>query len=100
MDKSTHEEHLSQALQTKNKQFKSAVTFLTDFNGAFNVRKRNIKFYFMTSITDEDGFIQITKLPGAYEMESLNTEIKRYVIDEGHFGEANYPFTKNQISQH
>ena len=29
MDKSTHEEHLSQPLQTNNKQFKRAVTFLT-----------------------------------------------------------------------
>ena len=29
MDKSTHEEHLSQPLQTNNKQFKVAVTFLT-----------------------------------------------------------------------
>ena len=29
MDKSTHEEHLSQPLQTNNKQFKLAVTFLT-----------------------------------------------------------------------
>ena len=29
MDKSTHEEHLSQPLQTSNKQFKIAVTFVT-----------------------------------------------------------------------
>ena len=29
MDKSTHEEHLSQPLQTNNKQIKIAVTFLT-----------------------------------------------------------------------
>ena len=28
MDKSTHEEHLFQPLQTNNKQFKIAVTFL------------------------------------------------------------------------
>ena len=27
MDKSTHEEHLSQPLQTRNKHFKKAVTF-------------------------------------------------------------------------
>ena len=37
MDKSTHEEHLSQTLQTNNKQFKLAVTFLTGYNGIFNV---------------------------------------------------------------
>ena len=37
MDKSTQEEHLSQPLQTNNKQFKIAVTFLTGYNGIFNV---------------------------------------------------------------
>ena len=37
MDKSTHEEHLSQPLQTNNKQFKIAVTFLSGYNGIFNV---------------------------------------------------------------
>ena len=37
MDKSTHEDHLSQPLQTNNKQFKIAVTFLTAYNGIFNV---------------------------------------------------------------
>ena len=44
MDKSIHEEHLSQALQTNNKQFKIAVTFLTGYNGIFNVRIRIINF--------------------------------------------------------
>ena len=46
MDKSTHEEQLSQPLQTKNKQFKIAVTFLSGYNGIFNVTISNIKFYF------------------------------------------------------
>ena len=93
MDKSTHEEHLSQPLQTNNKQFKIAVTFLTGYNGIFNVTDKNNKFYFMKSISDEDGYIQISIPPGAYEIESLNNEIKRIIIDEGHFTEANYPFT-------
>ena len=92
MDESTHEEHLSQPLQTNNKQFKIAVTFLTGYNGIFNVTNSNIKFYFMKSITDEDGSIQITIPPSAYEIESLNNEIKRIIIDEGHFTEVNYPF--------
>ena len=35
MDKYTHEESLSQPLQTNNKQYKVAVTFLTDYNGIF-----------------------------------------------------------------
>ena len=46
MDKSTHEEHLFQPLQTKNKQFKIAVTFLSAYNGIFNVTNSNNQFYF------------------------------------------------------
>ena len=41
MDKSTHEEHLSQPLQTNVKHYKIAVTFLTDYNGIFNITKSN-----------------------------------------------------------
>ena len=92
-DKSTHEEHLSQPLETNNKQFKKAVTFLTGHNCIFNVTNSNNKFYFMNSFTDEDDFIQITIPPGAFEIESLNDEIKRINLDEDHFTEANYPFT-------
>ena len=93
MDKSTHEEHLSQALQTNNKQFKISVTFLTGYNGIFNVTNANKKFYFTNSYSDEDGFIQITISPRAYELENLNNEIKRIIIEEEHYTEANYPFT-------
>ena len=93
MDKSIHEEHLSQPLQTNNKQFKLAVTFLTGYNGIFNVTDKNNKFYFIKSITDKDGYIQITIPPGAYEIESLNNEIKRIFIDTEHYTEGNYPFT-------
>ena len=91
MHKSTLEEHLSQPLQTNNKQFKIAVTFQNGHNGFFNVTNSNNKFYFMKTITD-DGFIQITIPPGAYEIESLNDEIKRITIDEEHYTEGNYPF--------
>ena len=93
MNKSTHEEHLSQPLQTNIKQFKIAITFLTGYNGIFNVTNENNKFYFKKTITNEDGFIKITIPPGAYEIESLNNEIKRIIIDEEHYTEANYPFT-------
>ena len=41
MNKSTHEEHLSQPLQTNNKQFKIAVTFLSADNSIFNVTNSN-----------------------------------------------------------
>ena len=92
MDKSTHEEHLFQPLQTKNKEFKIAVTFLTGYNGIFNVTTENNTFYFLKSITDDD-HIKITIPPGAYEIESLNNEIKRIIIDQEHYTEANYPFS-------
>ena len=55
MDKSIHEEHLSQPLQTINKQFRIAVTFLTGYNVIFNVTSKNNKFYSAKPIS-EDGF--------------------------------------------
>ena len=93
MDKSTHEEHLFQPLQTNNKQFKIAVTFLTGYNGIFIITNSNNKLYFLKSITDKAGHVQITIPPVAYELENLNDEIKRNIIDEGHYTEVNYPFT-------
>ena len=62
VDKSTHEEHLYQPLQTKNKQIKIAVTFLSAYNGIFNVTNSNNKFHFKKALIDED-FIQITIPP-------------------------------------
>ena len=93
MKKSTHEEHLAKPLQTNNKQFKTAVTFLTGYNGIVIVTNENNKFYFKKTISDDDGFIKMTIPPGAYEIESLNNEIKRIIIDGEHYTEANYPFT-------
>ena len=92
MDKTAHEEHLSQPLQTNIKQFKIALTFLSAYNGILNVTKSNNKFSFKKTITDKDGFVQITIPPGDYEIESLNDEIKRIIIDEEHYTEAIYPF--------
>ena len=37
MDKSTHEGYLFQPLQTNIKQYKIAITFLTGYNGIFNI---------------------------------------------------------------
>ena len=92
MDTSSNEEHLFQPLQTKNKQFKIAVTFLSAYNGIFNVTNKNNKFYLRKNLIDED-FIQIRVPEGAYEIESLNDEIKRIIIDKEHYTEATYPFT-------
>ena len=92
MDNSTHEEYLFQPLQTNNKQSKIAITFLSAYNGIFDVTNSNIKLHFTKSITDDNHFMQITISPGAYEIESLNDEIKRNIIDLGHYTEINYPF--------
>ena len=92
MDKSTHEEHLSQPLQTNNKQFKIAVTFLTAYNGIFKLTDSNNKFYFKKTISDEDGFVQITIPSGPYEIEAIDKELKRIIISEEHYTQANYPF--------
>ena len=91
-DKSTYEEHLAQPLQTKNKQFKIGVTFQSGYDCIFNVTDKNNKSYFIKSITDKDGYIQNTVPPGAYEIESLNKEIKRIIIDEEHYTEVEYQF--------
>ena len=91
MDKSTHEEHLSQPLQTNNKQFKIAVTFLTGHNSIFIVSNKNNKIYFKKQLIEED-FIQITIPQGAYEIESLNEKLKRIIIDTGYYSENSYPF--------
>ena len=65
MDKSIYEEHLYQTLQVNDKQFTIAVTFLTGYIGNFIVTITDNNFYFLKSITDKDGFIQITIPPGA-----------------------------------
>ena len=92
MDKSIHEEHLSQPLQTNNKQFKIAVTFLTAYNGIFNITSKNNKFYFSKSIIDDNHFQSITIPQGSYEIESLNDE-NIIIIDEGYFTLEEYPFS-------
>ena len=93
MYKSTQEENLTQPQQTKNKQFKNAVTFLTGYIGIFFVTDKINKFYFAKSITDKDGLNQISSPQGAFELESLNDEFRMIIIDEGPFTEVYLPFT-------
>ena len=50
------------------------------------------KFYFKKSNIEEH-FMQITIPEGAYEIESLNNEIKRILIDKEYYTEANYPIS-------
>ena len=47
MDKSIHEEHLSQPLQSNIRHYKIAVTFLTGYIGIYNVTNSNSKFSFI-----------------------------------------------------
>ena len=91
LGKSTHEEHLLQPLQTNNKQFKIAVTFLSGYNGIFNVTNRNNNFYFKKSFDDGE-FIQIRIPEGAYEIESYHSEVKRIIIEKSNHTETDYPF--------
>ena len=91
MDKSVDEENLTQPLETNHKEFKIAITFLTGYNGIFIVTDKKTKFYFIRSINDDD-FSVFSNLRGAYELEGLNEEIKRIIIREDYFTEANYPF--------
>ena len=91
VDKSTNEEHLSQPLQTNKKEFKIAVTFLTGYDGIFNVANLNKNFFFLKPIIDDD-YIKISIPPGAYEIEGLNNETERINIDKEFYTETNYPF--------
>ena len=52
----------------------------------------NKKFYFKNSITDDDGFIQITIPAGAYEIEALDNK-KRIITDKKYHTSDDYPFT-------
>ena len=92
LNKPTQKEHFYQPIQTNNKQFIIATTFLTGYNGIFNVTNSDNKFHFKKSVTDEDGYMQITIKPGAYEIENLNNEKKRIIIDEKHYTELDNPF--------
>ena len=45
MDESAHTEHLYERLQTNNRKFKIAVTFLTGYNGIFKIKSKNNNFF-------------------------------------------------------
>ena len=84
MDKSTHEGHLSQPLQTNNSQLKMEVTFLTGYNGIFEVTIKNKNIYFAVSVNDDD-FSVISFPCGAYGIESLDDEITQIPIKDCYF---------------
>ena len=49
-----------------------------------------ISFFFKKTITNEEDFVRITIPAGAYE--NINNEIRRIIIDKGHYTEDEYPF--------
>ena len=51
IDKTIPEEQLAQLLQTKNKHFKLPVTFVTEYNGIYNIIEQNKKHYFAKLLT-------------------------------------------------
>ena len=90
MNESVHEENLSQPLQTNNNQFKIAITFLTGYNGIFNITDKNNQFFFQHA----ENFDGISISPGAYEIESLDLEIKRLIINRyAGMDDESYPFS-------
>ena len=60
---------------------------------SLKIQVQNEKLLFAKSITDKDGFIQITIPPDAYELESSNNETKSIIIEEHHSTDVNNPFT-------
>ena len=96
MDKSIHEGHLFQPLQTNNKQFKIAITFSTGYSGISNVIGKKNKFCFAKSLTDDDSTV-ITIPQGACERESLINEIERISREEDYFTETNSAFKISPI---
>ena len=90
MDKSIHELTLDEQLQTNNKQFKIAITFLTGYNGIFNITDANNKFYY---VTPEKMIVDIVIPNGAYELEAIDLEIKRLMVLNGDSDGETFPFT-------
>ena len=91
MDEPTLQENLSEPIQTKNRQFITAVTSLTGYTGIFKKTISNNKFYFTITINDDD-FCDVTNFPGAYEIKSLDKETEKILIVERHCNEVNYLF--------
>ena len=99
MDKSTHEGHIYQSLQTNKKQFKIAVTLLTGYNGRYNVPNSNNKNYSQNQLLINMVLFRLLFRKVSYENENLIIEIRRIIFGEGMFSETDYPFTINQIFQ-
>ena len=92
VDKSIHEEHLSEPLQTKIKQVKVAVIYLTGCNRIFFVTNGNNIFIFI-SVFERAEYNVISIPPRAYHLDISNKDIKRMIIDEKLITEEEFPLT-------
>ena len=88
MDKSLQQEILLQHLHTNKIKFSMVITFWTGYNRIFNVRNKNNIFHITVS-NNGNVFNHSTLPPGAYEIESLNNEMKRVSNEERYFTEPN-----------
>ena len=91
MHKPTHEENLSQPLQTSNSNFEVEVTFLTTYNLFLKFDSKNNEIFFLSEFEWAEVNV-FTIPPGAYELESFK-KIKRSFFDEGYSTKELFPFT-------
>ena len=96
MDKYTDEEHWSQPLQTKNRQYRIAVTFLTGYNG-FSLLQAKLEVSIAQTHIRMMISLFFSILPGAYELQSLDNENKRSFIKDCYFTEQNHLFIIDPI---
>ena len=66
---------------------------MTGCNGFFNVTNKKSKVYFAKTFIDKGGFIHVTIPLGAFEIENLNDESRKNIIEESQFTEVDCHFT-------
>ena len=69
IDNFTHEQHLSQTIQTSKKKFNETVTFRTGYTGIFNVTNENSEIIFRSAFEGAE-YNVISIPPRAYEVEA------------------------------
>ena len=98
-DNATHEETLSQLLQTNILQFEIGVTILTGYNDIFIVTNKTKKYIFI-SVFEAFDYTVIRIPPRAYKIASLNDEFKRTFKEEEYVTEEDYPLKIKRNSVH
>ena len=91
MDKFTHEEHLSQPLQTLLESLSLLLPSLSGYFDIFNFKNKKIKIYFTRSINDDD-FTKNSLPIGSSEIENLYDETQLINIEPQYSTRIIYPF--------